>query len=267
MVINMEPQLLFFDIDGTLLSSHTYRIPETAVDAILKAQANGHLVFINTGRTIGTLPDEIKNIPFDGFLCGCGTRIVYHDQTLLAHSFTMEQGIELINLMEEHDLEVFLEGTDDIYCKRGDYRQPELNKLRESFCRLGFCKSSVIDERNFTFDKFIIISDNQAQTDRFIQTVSHEIEAIDRGSGMYECIPRGYSKATAMQTLANHLNIPMSHTWAFGDSSNDLAMIQAAAHGIAMGEHSPVLDPYVEIIADTVENDGIARVLHQAGLI
>lgn len=263
----MQPQLLFFDIDGTLLSEHTHRIPESAIRAIHQAQANGHLALINTGRTLRTLPDEIKKLSFDGFLCGCGTRIIYHGQTLLSHSFSRERGIELIDLMESLDIETFLEGSEDVYCKRGLYRQNILNQIKFSFRELGLGLTAFIDEKNFNFDKFIIISDDEARTNQFIQTVSQDIEAIDRGNGMYECIPRGFSKASGMQLLANHLNISMDNTWAFGDSSNDLAMLKAAAHGIAMGEHSSVLDPYAEIITDTVENNGIANALKKAGLI
>ena len=68
---------LFFDIDGTILSETTHEIPESALVALRKAQENGHKTFINTGRTICSVPLMIKRIPFDGFLCGCGTHLVY----------------------------------------------------------------------------------------------------------------------------------------------------------------------------------------------
>ena len=82
-----------------------------------------------------------------------------------------------------------------------------------------------------------------------------------------ECVPKGFSKASAMQLLSEHLNISMDNTWAFGDSSNDLPMFEAAAHGIAMGDHSSVLEPFSEMITDTVDNDGIAKALSHFGLI
>ena len=44
-------KVLFFDIDGTLLSHRTLTIPESAKRAVRKAKENGHLIFINTGRT------------------------------------------------------------------------------------------------------------------------------------------------------------------------------------------------------------------------
>ena len=48
----MKPNMIFFDIDGTLLSEKTFTVPDSAKEAIRKAQDNGHLVFINTGRPI-----------------------------------------------------------------------------------------------------------------------------------------------------------------------------------------------------------------------
>ena len=263
----MQPQLLFFDIDGTLLSNITHQIPQSALDAIAAAQKNGHLVFINTGRTIRTMPAFLKTLGFDGYLCGCGTRIVYHDETLLAHSFTEAECQHLIDLMEHWQIEAFLEGSEDVYCKRSTYRQKIMNQVRTSFNEEGLGFSAFIEDRNFIFDKFVFVSDNQKNANAFIQSIVSFIDVIDRGKGMYECVPKGYSKASAIHYLANHLNISMDDTWAFGDSSNDLPMFEAAAHGIAMDEHSPVLDPFTEMVTDTVENDGIAKALTHFGLI
>ena len=62
---------LFFDIDGTILSNNTHTIPKSALDAMTEAQKNGHLLFVNTGRTICALPKELYAFDVDGNLCGC----------------------------------------------------------------------------------------------------------------------------------------------------------------------------------------------------
>ena len=49
-MMNKKTKALFYDIDGTLLSEKTGRVPESAVQALKEARAKGHLVFINTGR-------------------------------------------------------------------------------------------------------------------------------------------------------------------------------------------------------------------------
>ena len=168
--------------------------------------------------------------------------------------------------MEEWQIEAFLEGSEDVYCQRRDYRQKVMNIVRASFNKEGLGLSKFIEDRNFVFDKFVFVSDNPANSDAFIRSITSFIDVIDRGKGMYECVPKGFSKASAMQLLSEHLNISMDNTWAFGDSSNDLPMFEAAAHGIAMGDHSSVLEPFSEMITDTVDNDGIAKALSHFGL-
>ena len=41
---------IFFDIDGTLVSFNTHRIPQSAIDAISMAKAKGVRIYISTGR-------------------------------------------------------------------------------------------------------------------------------------------------------------------------------------------------------------------------
>lgn len=47
----MKKAALFFDVDGTLIDEQTKIVPESTLRALKQARENGHLVFINTGRT------------------------------------------------------------------------------------------------------------------------------------------------------------------------------------------------------------------------
>ena len=62
--MSTNKKALFFDIDGTILSEVTGKIPESASAALQKAHDLGHLLFINTGRTICCLPPMICQLPF-----------------------------------------------------------------------------------------------------------------------------------------------------------------------------------------------------------
>ena len=55
----MEQKLLFFDIDGTLITEGTGVLPDSTQEAIRLAQDRGHLLFVNTGRTRTSLPQKI----------------------------------------------------------------------------------------------------------------------------------------------------------------------------------------------------------------
>ena len=84
---------------------------------------------------------------------------------------------------------------------------------------------------------------------------------------MYECVQKEYSKATAIEYIKKELALQDDEIYAFGDSSNDLAMFQHAGHAIAMGAHDQVLEPYTEFVTKTVEEDGIAYAMKKYGLI
>ena len=63
-------KILFFDIDGTILSEETHSIPASASDAILKARNNGHIAII-----IGTNA-EIQRQSFEIVLDENGTVVI-----------------------------------------------------------------------------------------------------------------------------------------------------------------------------------------------
>ena len=60
-------KLLFFDIDKTLLTPYPWTVPDSAKQALKEARYNGHLLFINSGRTYTMIPEIIKEMGFDGF--------------------------------------------------------------------------------------------------------------------------------------------------------------------------------------------------------
>ena len=97
----MERAALFLDIDGTILSEITKEIPQSALDAMRAAKRAGHLLFINTGRTFCSIPPKISQFEFDGFLCGCGTYLTYHDEVLFSRSIPERRGREIIDKMIE----------------------------------------------------------------------------------------------------------------------------------------------------------------------
>lgn len=80
---------LFFDIDGTLLTAYPFLVPDSTREALAKAKANGHKLFINTGRTLAIIPPVLKELNFDGFVCGCGSRVYVNDELIFPHQFLM----------------------------------------------------------------------------------------------------------------------------------------------------------------------------------
>ena len=79
----MDRSILFFDIDGTILTEDgTRAIPDSTRKALHMAKERGHLLFINTGRVFLNIENRIRDLGFDGYVCGCGTQILYREKEL-----------------------------------------------------------------------------------------------------------------------------------------------------------------------------------------
>ena len=74
--------------------------------------------------------------------------------------------------------------------------------------------------------------------------------------------PLGVTKATGLEALRARLGVPAAGTVAVGDGTNDIAMIEWAAFGVAMGGASEEVSSHADHVTAAVENDGAAAVMH-----
>ena len=258
---------LFFDIDGTVISISDHEVPKSAEKALAMAQKNGHKIFINTGRALCELPDNIRNLAFDGYLCACGSYLIYHDQVLLSEVLPKDRGYYYLDEMKRCNIECLLQGIEDMYFSEKPCRFEWLKKERRKVSPMGLGMKTPIEKRHYTYQKMMICTDAKSDKERFFQVISDYLIPIDMGNGVYECIQKNYSKATAIEYMQNYLGIDKDQIYVFGDSGNDLTMFKYADHAIAMKDHDPVLDPYAEYVTDTVENDGLYKALVHYGFI
>ncbi len=71
----MNGKLLFLDIDGTLTEPGYNVPPASALEAIKKAQKNGHRVFLCSGRNLAMLK-PLLSYGFDGYVASAGGYVV-----------------------------------------------------------------------------------------------------------------------------------------------------------------------------------------------
>lgn len=262
----MKKSVLFFDIDGTLLSESTGRIPDSAKEALKEAKRRGHILLINTGRTYCSLPEEIKQFDFDGYLCGCGTYLVFRDEVLLESHLTEKRGREIIDKMYDCRLDGILEGTEDIYFPVRISRFEALEGTRRYFWGRGLGMERYIENGNIIYDKLFVYADGSSDRDCFFAFTAEDMEAYDRGGNTYEVTQKKYSKATACEFMLNQLGMEKEQAFIFGDSTNDLSMFEFGQHTVALGKHAKELEPYTEFVTHGVEEDGIAYALKHYGL-
>lgn len=265
--MEMDKKLLFFDIDGTLLSEGEERyIPQSAIDAIHAARKNGHYVFVNTGRCVSELDDAILSLDFDGLVCGCGTYILCHGEVVF--HYTPKSGVrkDVITDLNRCGLEGLLEGQHYIYYGRQPYVS-RMEIIRKEHFRIMPERIRDMNEGTPDFDKFCFCIKDGCDFDGFYRKYREQFTFIDRGGNFYEVVPACCSKASGMEYLTGYLHVGKEDTIAFGDSTNDVEMLAFAHTGVVMGRHDKEVEACADYITDTLESDGIAKALRHFGLI
>ena len=263
----MNRKIIFFDIDGTIISEDTHLVSQNTVNAIKKARENGHLAFINTGRTFFNVTEDIRDIGFDGYVCGCGTYIYYKGETLLAKSVPHETCAEIVDKLRECKIEAVFEGCSDFFF---DETKPETGKFARLKHKIGLTEGEVTkswDDPNLVFDKFVLWIKEDSDFETFHSFITKDFDYIDRGNNFAEIVPKGYSKATGIKFLEEYFNIPLEDCYAIGDSSNDLPMLEYVPNSIAMGNSTPFLFDLVSFVTKDVEDNGIEYALEHYKII
>ena len=106
---------LFFDIDGTLVSFNTHKIPDSTIQAIEQAKEKGIQVYISTGRPFSLINniDEISHL-IDGYITVNGAYCFIGEQVISCSPIPVEDVLTLIQLADKMNFASMVVGTTDI---------------------------------------------------------------------------------------------------------------------------------------------------------
>jgi kanosamine-6-phosphate phosphatase len=83
------------------------------------------------------------------------------------------------------------------------------------------------------------------------------------GSLEVDITPRGAGKAAVVRHVMDQHNIPRSHTWAFGDSCNDLGLLRAVGNPYCLANATPELRTSIPACTSQCYAGGILEVLQR----
>ena len=261
--------LLFFDIDGTLFDD-SRTLPASVLPALERAHENGHLIFINTGRTLCNLDHRLDGFPVDGWIMGCGTRIVFRDETLQSMEYDPARTRRLRQVFLSLEMPVVYECDTAMYFDPLAPAHPAIPIFRDYARKNGIDRDITETDPEFRAVKMFCFSDARGPIDRLEEATAAlglPYTAIDRGKGGWEVIPAAYSKGTGIDVIRQKLNVTLDDCYAFGDSRNDMTMFEHVGHSVAMGNAPEDVKAACSWTAPLPENDGIKKAMIHCGII
>ncbi len=260
-------KIAFFDIDGTMVNvPEGMHHPTKETKRVLREfQKQGNYIVVATART--KVPDSVKEIDFDGYICSDGHYIEFKNEILVHNIFTDDQIQMQLEIYEEHHGSCSLGGHSGSWVS--SYSDPFLKKHHAIYAGTDDLTGlDLVTDHLGQIQASSVAAVFGTAEDMFAAKAKLPANWAITAYGDDDDIRmdvhlEGFSKGTACQYLYNHLKIETEHTFAFGDGHNDIEMLELVGHGIAMGNASDEVKKSADSITDTVNNDGIAKAFRE----
>jgi Cof subfamily protein (haloacid dehalogenase superfamily) len=253
---------VFLDIDGTMVSFNTHRMPEQTKEALCEARSRGVKVFVATGRHRSDI-NNLDDLEFDGYItlnggyCFVGDRVVFQKP------------------IPRRDVEAFVryvEETAPIPCFFVEAHR--ISADMENDCMTGMMKLVKFTPRP-TVPARAFVDKEIFQLTAFFP-VEQEPEIMRHLPGctatrwhptFADIVARGVDKKAGLEKMGEYFGFSAGEMMAIGDGGNDIPMIRYAGTGIAMGNAGEEVKQSADYVTKTVDDDGVGHALRRFGVI
>ncbi len=208
-------KLMISDLDGTLLLPSENRIALKTLEAISALQAQGIRFAVASGRAqselyslFSSVKDKILFVPCDGALIFEGEKLLF------------DAPMQNIAQFDKEDT-VLLQGRYMTYVKGQSAFVREM-KLHYRGHATEFENAAQIEEPIY---KAVVYGNGFAAVG---------VNTVYRDMRLAEYTAEGIDKGSATRFLLKHFGIDKSEAAAFGDNTNDIPMLLAVEHSIAI---------------------------------
>lgn len=257
-------KIIFTDIDGTLFSHKTNRVPESALNAIKELQKKGLKIFLCSGRNYylirktGILdiikPDGI--VMMNGAAVQIGEKIIYKYpipeevvNAMIKFSYRLKFGLTLIEESEGH-INMIDDRVIDAHAKYGT-RFPQPRKFpipydRTVYQMIAFCDS---------FDESLFLPHLKS-----CKAARWDDYAVD-------IMPKDSDKAKGIMATLEYYGLDVKNAMSIGDGNNDLEMLLFTGVGVAMGNGNSDVKSVADYVTDDIDNDGWVKAMKHYKLL
>ncbi|MCU7667797.1 Cof-type HAD-IIB family hydrolase [Bacillus thuringiensis] len=277
-------KLIAIDLDGTLLSSN-HEISDININALKKAQEQGHVVAICSGRAPESIHGLLQTYKLDCPIAASNGTVVKVDEKVIGMtSIEKEKVANISEILNREQFPFRIYTNDGIYIpKNWESRLenvlnepgiPDEYRKHQHFERMlehpqGLVDGIktfedihvLLDDESLLVQKFFVLTINPEKKTK-LNNLLNEVEQIGVTSSApfnIEVMNMDGHKGIGLRTLADYFNIPMEDTVAIGDNFNDVPMFEAAGLAIAMGNAEEDVKKVCDVTTSSNNEHGVAH--------
>ena len=268
-------KMIGFDLDGTLLTSDK-RLSDGTKQVMMEAIAKGIVMVPATGRPLSGVPDELLQFPGIRYVVTAnGARVldIVERSTMTEELLPKEKCGQILTVFEKYDTfrEIYYEGVgyaDRIKMENVERYQddPAMQKYLLATRKPVESTRERFEADDRGMDKiqalFARLEDKEKAWAEIVDSVS-DVEVTGALSNNIEVNAKGIHKGNALLKLGELLGIKKDEIMAFGDGKNDLKMLETVGVGVAMANAVPEVLKAADVIAESNDDDGVAKIIKQ----
>lgn len=264
----MTYKMIVLDMDDTLLrDDHT--ISERTKKALMDAQELGVKVVLASGRPTFAMRETAKELNLEKYgsfiLSFNGAKIIdcKTEEEIFASTLPPETVHRLYDLSRRENVWIHTYIGDEIITEENN---PYTNIENEITGLPIKNVPNLIAAVNEPVVKVLMLEDGEklVHVEKKLQEELQGQLSVMRSKPFFlEFLEVGVTKGSSLNMLIQKLGIQREEVIAMGDSYNDLAMIEFAGLGVAMGNAPDDIKEIADYVTDTNMNDGVAKVVEE----
>lgn len=276
----MSIKVIIMDVDGTMTNSKKEITPETK-KALMKAQENGTLLVLASGRPTTGLMDFARELEMDkhnGLLVSYNGSKVTNCQTmevLFNEAMTVQEGRAVLEHMKKFNVRPMIDKDEymyvnNVYDSQVTYGDGKEINIIQYESRGGKYKLCEIDDlakfADFPLNKILTAGDEDYLKENYkamMEPFKDSLSCMFTAAFYFEFTAKGIDKAKALDTVLTPMGYKREEMIAFGDGQNDSSMIKYVGTGVAMANAVEELKEVADEITLSNEEDGIAASLYK----
>lgn len=269
----MAYKMIVLDMDDTLLNDDL-EISQKNKEALTIAQEKGITVVLCSGRPCFGMYKYAKELNLDlsgGYVIGFnGANIIDFktNEVIYKNNLSKEDIHMLYDLSIKHNVGLHTYGFDKIIARQEyKYTKFESTLVGMDILTTGDKFKEIVD---FDVTKAIFVEEPSVLNnvyDDIYKSVIDNMNITFSKPFFLEIMNKNVSKGYAITFLANKLNIDKSEIIAFGDSYNDISMLEASGTSVAMENGVLDVKNICDYITTSNNEDGVYNGLLKYGII
>lgn len=263
-------KLIAIDIDGTLLNDQ-HEITEETFKTLEEAKHLGVKIVLCSGRPIGGMNRYIKALGLDQ----AGDYAISYNGGLVQDTYHLEKVVEYSlnhdHLKELYELSISLGTPMHFFDEKGLYTPNQdisaytvyeayLNNIPLHYREMDHVPVDI------SLPKIMYI-DHPESLERLIPKIPEKMHQkytiVQSAPHFLEFVHPETNKGVAVKKLAEHLGIKQDKVMSIGDNGNDLAMIEYAGCGVAMGNSIPEVKAAADFETLSNNENGVAHAIKE----